>query len=90
MFDLPDNYGALGDPTCGYVSNDSKSVTDWHGQHMGRIVRSTRIHLARWSHMHGSFLHHYVVNINGCLYYGRSSPGTLINLRPYKHQEVAA
>lgn len=88
MIMLPDNYGALGEPTCGYVSSDGRTVTDWHGQFMGRITAATKVALPQWSAIHGSYLLHYTVNINGVWYWGRSSPGILISLRPYSGRSL--
>jgi hypothetical protein len=77
------NYGSLGEPTTGYVSPDGRTVTDWHGQFMGRITTATKVALTQWSHVHGSYMLHYTVNINGVWYWGRGSAGLVINLRPY-------
>ena len=70
--------------TC-YVSTNGASITGWKGNHLGTTTQINCIKLPRWSHFHGKYIFAYRVrDIHGGLWYGRSSPGMSIILRPVK------
>lgn len=68
-----------------YLSSDGKHVTGWKGNVLGAVTQSTTIKLARWSYMHGKTMQSVRVrDIHGGLWFGRSSPGMCVTLRPSK------
>lgn len=75
--------GAAKQPYTGYVSSDGQSITTWTGGELAHVVRSRKCRLPRWSYFHG---HHYYSitarDSDGRRWYGRSSPGICITLRP--------
>lgn len=72
-------------PTGGYLSSDGRTVTTWTGGYLGTVVRSTPVRLARWSWCHGKTMQAIRVrDVHGAMWYGRTSPGVCVTLRPCK------
>ncbi len=72
-------------PAGGYLSSDGKTVTTWTGGKLGTVTSSTTIHLAKYSWIHGKTMQAIRVrDIHGGMWYGRTSPGVCVNLRPLK------
>jgi len=73
--------------TC-YISSDGKHATGWKGNVLGYITESHSTPLPfghKFYHWHGKNYTAYTVrDIHGGLWYGKSSPGMCINLRPKK------
>lgn len=73
-------------PFSAYVSGDGKTITTWSGGKLADVVRRVPCKLTR-----RSYLPHYgdegyssfrVRDVHGGKWYGRSSPGLCITLRP--------
>lgn len=72
-------------PAGGYLSQDGRTLTTWTGGKLGDVVRSTPVRLARWSHWHGRTIQAIRVrDVHGAMWYGRTSPGMCVSLRPCK------
>jgi len=72
-------------PFTGYISGDGKSLTGWKGNHLGAVIWTSPVRLARWSHFHGkAYAAYRIRDIHGGFWYGRSSPSMCINIRAAK------
>lgn len=73
-------------PLTAYVDHSGNRITDWHGKIIhGHVLEATRVRLSRWSYVHGAHMWHYKVRlVTGEDCYGRSGPGMVITLHPYK------
>ena len=72
-------------PFTGYISSDGRHFTGCKGNILGTVISCHRVNLPRWSYVHGDFMLSYRIrDIHGGLWYGRSSPGICINIRPMK------
>jgi hypothetical protein len=68
-----------------YISTDGKHVTGWKGNVLGTVYEWWTIKLSRRSFTHGAHYRHIKVrDVHGGLWYGRSSPGVVVTLRPVK------
>lgn len=69
----------------GYVSSDGENITTWHGEPIARVTRTRLCQLPRWSWIHGKKYYSYRAQDSaGRIWWGRSSPGIAITLRPAK------
>jgi len=72
-------------PFTGYLSCDGRHLTGWKGNVLGTVVAWTPCRLTRRSWTHGKdYRSVRVRDIHGAMWYGRGSPGVVINLRPCK------
>lgn len=71
----------------GYVSSDTKHITDANGKTVATVVSATRVDLPRRSYVHGkSLLAITAVDSHRTKWYGRGSPGIFIRL--YKKKDT--
>lgn len=72
-------------PFVTYMSSDGRSISNWPGGILGRVIRSRTGRLSRWSFTHGRTIQHVrVVDVHGGHWFGCSNPGIAIVLRPCK------
>jgi hypothetical protein len=72
-------------PFTGYLSCDGRHLTGWKGNVLGTVVDWAPCRLTRRSWTHGKdYRSVRVRDIHGAMWYGRGSPGIVINLRPCK------
>lgn len=72
-------------PYFAYLSSDGKRITGWKGNTLGTVIYSRPCKLSRMSFTHGKdYQSVFVRDVHGGTWYGRSSPGVCITLRPHK------
>jgi hypothetical protein len=72
-------------PYFAYLSSDGTRVTGWKGNTLGHVAYSRPCKLTRMSYTHGKeYQSVFVRDVHGGTWYGRSSPGVCITLRPHK------
>lgn len=70
-------------PFGAYLSSDGRTVTTWTGGALGRVTRWNPCRLTRVSYTHGrEYRSIHVVDVHGAHWYGRTSPGIYVTLRP--------
>ena len=70
-------------PVVGYLSCDGKTIDNWSGWVIMRVVATAPCKLTRASHTHDSSYHSvWCLDVFGRRWYGRGSSGILIKMRP--------
>lgn len=70
-------------PFTGYLSGDGRTFATWAGKPLGAVIESRTVNLPRWSPVHGRTVRAVTIrDVHGGLWYGRSSPGVCITIRP--------